>query len=384
MPTSTVSHRKKSGRVYDQVRALALQLGPDARMPTMTQLRETLGASIATLDSVLSDLEERNIIRRRHGVGIYVAGHVKKPIALLINMNDMARSNASPFWSILLEQMRSRAAQWSETGTLYATFSDSQSEESLGGHLLESIERGRVQGIITVGPPVGVSRHLIALDLPHVVYAGYGGCMVANDGAALIAAGVAALAAQNCRNIHFWEQPPDFPENEANQRERDKQRDIFRRVLNENGLPNLSAELRYDAEQISRAAAGLPTQSRQEQGFQLAQATFDGAEPPPDGILCHDDTMTFGALAHLRKQGIEVGRDVKIATHANAGSTILMGYEDQLTRLEYDPAELVEIMFRLLENWMRGEKPDRNIYYLPPRVLPPRQDKESFHEDHPL
>ena len=370
MQNSALSHRNKTGKVYDEIRAMALRLGPDARLPTMTQLRDTLGASIATLDSVLSDLEARDIIRRKHGVGIYVASHVKKPIALLINMNDMAQSNASPFWSILLERMRDRAAQWSANGPLYATFDDDQSEAPLTGHLLESIERGRVQGIIGVGIPVGVSRQLIALDLPHVVYAAYGACMVTYDSDALTRQGVAALAAQGCRHIQLWTQAPTGHNADLTQTYLRKTQSVLRRALDENGLRDAPVAMRYDAEQEARAARGLPAQSRQEQGLHLAQTVFGGVESPPDGIVSGDDMLTFGALAHLRKLRLEVGRDVKIATHANAGSTILMGYEDQLTRLEYDPAELVETMFRLLEDWMRGEKPAEPLHYLTPRLRP--------------
>ena len=366
-----VSRRKKSGKVYDEIRAMALRLGPDARLPTMTQLRDTLGASIATLDSVLGDLEARNIIRRKQGSGIYVSSHVKKPIALLINLSEFSHSNASPFWSLLLEQARKRAAQWSDMVHFYATFDEQESKAPLSGSLLENIERGRIQGILGVGIPEGVSNQLIALDLPHVVYAAYGGLMVAQDHNSLIESGVAALAAQNCKNIQMWRQMPAAHEIAAIQEENSRISAIYRRALNQNGLQGVSDALRQDGEQFARIEAGLPLESRQEQGFHLAQAAFSGAEIPPDGILLLDDMMTFGALAALRKMRIEPGQDVKIATHANAGSSILMGYEDSITRLEFDSAELIETMFALLETWMGGEKPAENIHYLHPKLRLP-------------
>ena len=373
MPASATSRRKKSGKVYDEIRAMALRLGPDARMPTMTQLRETLGASIATLDSVLSDLEDRNIIRRKHGVGIYVASHVKKPIALLINLSQFSHSNASPFWSLLLEHARERAAQWSDIVHFYATFDDEDSKAPLSGSLLENIERGRVQGILGVGVPTGVSDQLIARDLPHVVYAAYGGVMVAQNSAAAVQEGIAALAAQGCRNIQLWRQAPSAHEAALMQKDNALLQSLLRRALDASGLPHIPAAIHQDSEQIARLETGLPIESRQEQGFRLAQAAFGGAETPPDGILLMDDMMTFGVLAALRKRRVEVGRDVKIATHANAGSSILMGYEGQITRLEFDAAELVETMFALLEAWMRGEKPTENLHYLQPRVLLPTE-----------
>ncbi len=368
MPVPAASRRTKSGKVYDEVRALALRLGPDARLPTMTQLRDTLGASIATLDSVLSDLEERNIIRRRHGVGIYVASHVKRPIALLVNLGEFSHSNASPFWNILLEQVRERAAQWSDSVHFYATFDDQDSDTALGGSLLENIERGRIQGILGVGIPTTVSRQLIAMDVPHAVYAAYGGLMVAHDSDALIVRGTAALAAQGCRAIHLWQPVTKNYQAEETEGGSAQTQALFRRELDRNGLAESPAIVQRDSEQIARREAGRPAESPQAQGLRLAQQTFGDVETPPDGLLILDDMMTFGALAHLRKMRLEVGRDIKIATHANAGSSILMGYEDALIRLEFDPAELVETLFALLEGWMRGEKSAEDAHYLPPRL----------------
>lgn len=53
---------------------MAERLGPGARMPTAQQLRGEVGVSAATLNRALADLEGRGIIRRKHGVGIFVAG----------------------------------------------------------------------------------------------------------------------------------------------------------------------------------------------------------------------------------------------------------------------------------------------------------------------
>ena len=61
---------------------LAHDLGPGARMPTMLQLRDSLGVSIATLDSALSELEAQNVVYRRHGVGTFVTDIGLDPDAL--------------------------------------------------------------------------------------------------------------------------------------------------------------------------------------------------------------------------------------------------------------------------------------------------------------
>jgi DNA-binding LacI/PurR family transcriptional regulator len=53
---------------------------------------------------------------------------------------------------------------------------------------------------------------------------------------------------------------------------------------------------------------------------------------------------------------IKPGTDIKIATHANKGSTALLGYEDDLTCVEVDVAELVDALYKMLEARMDGRK----------------------------
>jgi DNA-binding LacI/PurR family transcriptional regulator len=64
--------------------------------------------------------------------------------------------------------------------------------------------------------------------------------------------------------------------------------------------------------------------------------------------------MARGALVTLDQQGIKVGRDIKIATHANRGSDVLRGHEKHITRLEIDPAEIASAMFAMLERLIEG------------------------------
>jgi len=51
---------------------MAEQLGPNAQLPTMVQLRESLGVSMNTLNAALRELEKQQVLRSVHGVGIFV------------------------------------------------------------------------------------------------------------------------------------------------------------------------------------------------------------------------------------------------------------------------------------------------------------------------
>ena len=82
-----------------------------------------------------------------------------------------------------------------------------------------------------------------------------------------------------------------------------------------------------------------------------------------DGVVINDDMMTIGALAAAKKLGLEVGTELKIATHANKGSSALREFEASLTLLEVDPNEFVEAMFGMLECLMAGGEitPERRL-----------------------
>jgi DNA-binding LacI/PurR family transcriptional regulator len=91
------------------------------------------------------------------------------------------------------------------------------------------------------------------------------------------------------------------------------------------------------------------------QGIQMAQDVFCHRKVRPDGIIVTNDLMAQGVLMTLPKLGVVLNKDVVIATHANRGSAVLHGYEDEIIRMEYDPAEIVEVLFEMLETQMEGE-----------------------------
>ena len=83
----------------------------------------------------------------------------------------------------------------------------------------------------------------------------------------------------------------------------------------------------------------------------------------PDGIVVADDTMMQGGLLAMSRMGIRPGRDVLIASHANKGTSAFLGDEENIIRLEYDPAEVVEHLFEVLETLMDGKTPNNTVLY---------------------
>jgi DNA-binding LacI/PurR family transcriptional regulator len=110
--------------------------------------------------------------------------------------------------------------------------------------------------------------------------------------------------------------------------------------------------------------------TRQELGVAYVREAFGANGTQPDGLLIGDDMVTSGALVELRRRGIEVGKTVQIASNSNAGSPILFGEEANMMRIEYDPRELAEALFRTLDRLMEG-KPQPEWVQVYPRICVP-------------
>lgn len=67
--------------------------------------------SRTTLNTALEDLERQGIIYRRQGAGIFAASRKQRQtVALVCNATFFQGRTHSPFWDVLLEQARDRAA----------------------------------------------------------------------------------------------------------------------------------------------------------------------------------------------------------------------------------------------------------------------------------
>jgi DNA-binding LacI/PurR family transcriptional regulator len=300
-------------------------------------------------------------------------------VALVCDPSFFRAPGASPFWNLLVDQARRRGAEGGEVISLhFAVDSLDRPEAASGAELLndglaDEIASGRVDGVLGVGLPQAVADWMERRQHPPLVsFAGPGRCIVGIQGGEYARLGVAALAAKGARRIAFIApvapfrlfgpvvsgESPDLP--------------VFRAALSAHGLPFDPALVRTNRH--LEVANSYHTVSHQEQGFRAAQELFGAGSDPalwPDGIVSTDDMLTSGLLTGLGKLGVVIGRDVQIASHANAGSPALLGWEEELTLMEVDPAEIVSLMFSLLETCMDGEEPENPH----PAVLPRPRDQ---------
>jgi DNA-binding transcriptional regulator YhcF (GntR family) len=133
--------------ICDQLEAMAARLGPNQRLPRVQELRVDLGVSLKTLDGALRELERRGVIYRMHGVGVFVAPQ-QKTIGLVYAVRQ---TYGSPFWDMLVEQMRQRAEAGHERFRIYMTHSMPEGSVPLPTELVEDVTGGQLQGVVFVG-----------------------------------------------------------------------------------------------------------------------------------------------------------------------------------------------------------------------------------------
>jgi DNA-binding LacI/PurR family transcriptional regulator len=380
-----VVYRTKTQALSARLGDMARELGPSARLPTMTELSKQLGVSMMTLNRALSELEAQGIIYRRQGSGTYVSpstGPTARSVGLVYD-RDIFDSGQSPFCGLLVDEARRRAQSGDERFSLYLAV---PSREGLPVHddLLRSIEKKRVDGLLLVceaqSPAV---KWLVEQSLPIVAlsYLPVVPHRVAIDWAAVAREGVRELAAQGCRDIGLW-LPLGVGLGRARGEVSFPELDAFRLALQDAELPYKSSRV-WRLDELEAEAGAMTDSTNQEQGFRAAFETFEGkAGDAPDGLVILDDMMTRGALVVLEQKGVLVNSGqtsgkakakggVRIATHSNRGSSVLRAYEEQLTRLEIDPAAVAGAMFSMLEDMIDGRETESPVR-IGPNVLPPQ------------
>jgi DNA-binding LacI/PurR family transcriptional regulator len=368
------------GRLTD----MAHQLGPDAKLPTVLQLRDRLGVSIATLNSVLSELETQRVVRRRHGVGIYVAPDIRQHrVSLICDPSFFHVVGTSPFWGLLVEQVRRRVEAEREAFSFHFALEvpnkntgDNAEDDLVGEHpylpdaMVEDLRGGRVDAVLGVGLPEFTADWIERQNVPFVSFAGPGKYRCGLDSDEIIRQGVANLCQQGCRRIGYWGvvSPHRFvtPQVELSAIR------VYKEALSASGR-SFDPDLVWDNQHLIPEGGGVHALSHQEQGYHAAMEAFGPHTEPadwPDGIFSADDMATQGLLTALQRLGIQVGGQIKIVTHSNAGSPALLGWEDRLTRLEVDPAQIVGGMFDIVEDLLHGKEPDKSFICVKPCLRP--------------
>lgn len=345
-----------------QLSQMAYNLGPDARMPTFANLCEQTRVSKATLDAALGQLEAQGIIMRRQGAGIFVSSQLKRSIALVCDPQFSLEPRLRGFWELIVREARLRVAgSHYDLAFHFSTLETDSAPRGPALHpaLMDDIQAGRVQGVLTVGVPDETVEWINERGTAVVAFGGLGPVSVNMEIIDVVKLGIEALAARGCRRLAIWSEMWSEPESDRRVEKRAEAR-AFRRLL---ATKNLEFNSNWWRPQTRKMAAP--------DGFDQArdwvQEVFGAPRKNwPDGLLITNDILTRDVMPALQKLDIVPNRDIVIASHANTDSPVLRPYEDDLTLIEYDSGEIVQAMFDQLETLLRGESvTERNLTIKP-------------------
>ena len=356
----------------DALLQIARECGAANRLPSFVELREQIGVSVVTLNKALADLEARHILHRRHGVGIFVLPEITtRTIALMCNPLFFTAAEVSPFWHILVEQVRASVAQ--EGHQLVFQFLSELSHSDfdtvrLQSEVRDAVKAGHIHGVLGIGLGDKTTKWLESKAVPVVCFAGEGRYRVGFDNSVQVTSGIPELLRQGCRRIGFWENfAYQFGDTDTGQDAVLVTR--FKHEMHKNGadvLPNMIREAR----RLPRLPDGKRAETFWEQGYHTANTVFSfPASHHPDGIICTSELMVQGAIIALERRGIRVGKNVQIVAHANIGSRILFPWENDIVRVANDPAELARTMLSHLEARMHGGTPPSRETLLAPKIF---------------
>ena len=369
--TKPLIYTTKTQALSNHLAARARKLGPGARLPTMAQLALELGISVMTLNRALSELEAQGIVVRRQGSGTYVADDLTQSAIALVYDRDVFGPDASPFCALLLHEATRQASEHGEQFGLYLCAPDAATP--VPPDLEEAIKSRRLSGVLFAGEsnPVAL-RWLLDQKIPLVAlsYAPVAPFRVRIDHPQTAYLGARELARRGCKRIALWI-PAGVGIGPQSRDEGFEELREFRRALDENALA-YDPDLVFGLDQLSAGVPEAPVQSNREQGRVAAQTLFGAPRASwPDGVVCLDDMMTQGALAEMKRLGVEVGRDVEMATHTNRGSQLLYGLGENLILLQIDPARVAAAMSEMLEALLRGESLPAPVVSVAPELVAP-------------
>lgn len=361
----------RSQQLYAQIRQLAYDKGPKAKMPTVREMVERFDTSTVTITQVLAKLEAHNIISRHQGSGIFVSPTIhQKHVSIILDASFFAAPAASPFWLMLWSAIVGEAQRRNETGNIsfdihMAIPSKYEKERVLAG-LLSRLDAKQIDAVLHVGLQEPALTWLLGLDIPVIGYANRGHYTVAMDNQAFMRYATTALIERGCQKIGLWRPVALFRKLYNKEYE---EADVFFAALREHNHSVDQHLIKTNAELLQFAETDYvqKRETHQEQGYRTAMEVFGQPQgPKPDGLVVTDDMMMSGALVALQQLGIKPGTDVLIASHANSGSPILFGYEHQLLLIEFNVDHVAHALFSLVDQVLAGQTPSAsNVKVVP-------------------
>jgi DNA-binding transcriptional regulator YhcF (GntR family) len=336
-------------RAYEQIAAdlrklIRVELAPGNLLPGEHALAARYSVHRMTVRQALDVIAREGLIDRQQGKGSVVVDQAATGECAIAIRPELLDQGRFPFYGMvckaLVDAVGAANPSWSVRMHMgKETASGRTFPETLD--LLEPRILPHLRGVYSFHPLFELEDKLLAAHVPVVSVAENGQYTVFVARDTLFKEGLAHLKSVGCRTLGvIW----------ALSKGRDWREDLYAtwmaRWLDAGALDSHPEWVEpFPCEAITERA-----------GYESFLRLWQGASRP-EGILVADDIMCRGVLRAALHLGIELPRDLRLVTHANRG--VEFPYHKPVTRVEFDPAELVRRAVKLMGQLQEGRKPAR-------------------------
>lgn len=344
------------GQVAALVRQEIARLRAGDKLESEVKLAQRLGVSVHTVREAITTFAHQGLVERRAGKGTTVCER-KSPqhIALWLAVDPL---HAAACGLRLLSRLHAELVNGGFRVKIYMAHAglENQAGDAAYKELLEDLRERRVRGFVFASGGVGSEARQLMEQTGVAVVSNEpapsgGGYWVADDVAGALQAGVQHLADHGCRRIAFmnWSDP----------RAADPSPDVFRRSLNECGVPVREEWIRGD---LHPSLAGA--------GYAELREIWSSRSEKPDGLVVGDDVLVEDVVTAILELGLRVPEQLRVVAHANKGMVTCRYFP--AARIEFDTDERAQAMAKLMTKLARGEP-----VAMPQVVLPYRWREPS-------
>ncbi|MDX2066615.1 MAG: GntR family transcriptional regulator [Fimbriimonadaceae bacterium] len=344
--------RESSGveRVIQKLRRIIDHAAVGDKLPSVRTLMRVSETSQPAVMRALELLEGEGMIERRERSGIFIAPMTGRKRRLILCGPNLF-INPSPFSELLLDALTQpfRAQEGMATVRFVNVSLGPVPDDAIVGLLADEVWRGietRAFGsIVVAGVEPRVVRRIEERFGPTV---GFGTSAAYTVNMAMLEAcqlGVGALVQGGSRRIALYNTPYLSI------------REVFRAALRAYGAVESLTPVALPVV-MPPADLLLRPQNLFERGLDAAQQLLaSAATDRPDAVVSMDDMFTQGLILGLEHAGVAVGRDVRIATYANAGSPVLTQWQDRLVQMQFSPQCIADTIHRAADALHDGAEP---------------------------
>ena len=307
------------------------------RLPSEMELAKELGVSSITLREALSILSNRGVIERRHGSGTYVADPAANQWVAIVTSLDLSHPNLSYFHRRVAFLLRALIA---EAGLPVRIYSGSalgwiagDGKGELPEAFFKDLEGDLIRAAVLLSDDGAHVKKFRGIEIPLVGTHPDFRFSVSLPIPELVPAATYAMASQGCRTAAFITGP-----------------------LDQAGMKSLEAALARDGMSTRPEwISSMNSQAKDAVGWRALLSVWGAHNVKPDCVIVTDDVLFHEASMAILHERIDVPSKLKVFTHYNKGSGIIIPFP--CTIFEIDPDEFANELAALCRMVLAPDPP---------------------------